>query len=689
MAAPAPEPEHESHSEDSSENDSGTDEREEIGRLRRRVQTEKARAKVQVNRSKRAAGQEEARGAYVGLVGEVQHSCFTPEFHRTFTARAVGLENHKRQNMFEMVAVVSYFHAMVRKLIELFQGGPNGVRVQHVIITVVSDDTNMNMANADGASQVCTCMNNVQHLMIRYKGAQQDGPGTHACLRFQLPAPMMILSRARATIMHAAMFAWCPMSAAGVGSKLAQGEYGPALASALKAVPLTGLVVLVDALKANSASFKLERVLARLRQKAWQPGDSIIAELFLKCGIHQLCLVRKPGSLAVPGVLACLVRLGHVMESATFKSRFLAALRHEVKLTFKWCRCPQLPPGAAKWRSCAYKLFDDCCADIGIVKCMEFQAVVNGDLDLDTVCHWCVNGKCCGTKAEAETNVVEAFEKLFKHFFQVPLLYRWKHIEPAKAWVFRCLKVCNMLVRVMNRLAGKSGTGQHQPILEEGVYMAGAQAPDSGNDPLESSFAELNAARFKLVHNTICRADVDITIMVFHLITRPIDVSINILLQRSTVLTKLDLAEDSEATPGPSSLATLSKTIFLDYVSGRFGKKLMSAFMNVLLTPMHQNLGIAEADVGPRMLHIIAASKLTLQNCILMLSDSWRRFCHNFSCFPYLTFQLVEHSASDEQFFGLGAEVYTRAGSLPSLCGCGVFNRDSDFAFSWLRVQTN
>ena len=64
--------------------------------------------------------------------------------------------------------------------------------------------------------------------------------------------------------------------------------------------------------------------------------------------------------------------------------------------------------------------------------------------DLGHLTHWCQAG-CCRSERHAKSKMKQALQMLLLDAFETPLLYRWKHVEPASEFTLRGLLVHRVL----------------------------------------------------------------------------------------------------------------------------------------------------------------------------------------------------------------------------------------------------
>ena len=151
----------------------------------------------------------------------------------------------------------------------------------------------------------------------------------------------------------------------------------------------------------------------------------------------------------------------------------------------------------------------------------------------------------------------------------------------------------------------------------------------------ETSFAEANAKRQKLVTEAFQTEDLETTVCIVDFLLQPLDAITNKMLRRTTILKKLRYRDIQ---PGESlrDLKEASKTTFLAWASGDLGVQTLRAFLRNIrdedLTTYCRNFsGAANTDM----------TKTCFQLTVFGLTDTWRRFCLPVTCFPWSLFQLL------------------------------------------------
>lgn len=202
-------------------------------------------------------------------------------------------------------------------IVQLIQGmfqSSNGKPV-HIINAVIADDTDTRLKGLghDGRPVLRTVCDTVQAVHCRF-GQEWES--------LLIPTPMLVLAAPKTGDIHAATTAHSLVCGAGVGHMLE--SYGVSQ-SVVQTVDggWRSEILVGDALKANQASWRVERALLQSQR---EKSDGRLLGLNLKCLVHTLNLVRKPMALSIPGYWSTLVRFSHLMESYSFRTGFTTAL---------------------------------------------------------------------------------------------------------------------------------------------------------------------------------------------------------------------------------------------------------------------------------------------------------------------------------------------------------------------------
>ena len=93
-----------------------------------------------------------------------------------------------------------------------------------------------------------------------------------------------------------------------------------------------------------------------------------------------------------------------------------------------------------------------CHCDLTEEEQAELLVVLNNDWDVvcdsdGSLTHWCAPG-CCSDERTTKVRVRQVLATSMGRLFACPLLYRWKHMEPALAYCLRNLCIHGLLLSV-------------------------------------------------------------------------------------------------------------------------------------------------------------------------------------------------------------------------------------------------
>ena len=300
-----------------SDTDCDSGKNEEVQSLKRKLQTANAR---QAKAVKKAAEKSPKQDQHSGETSEdayskrLQKEYFTHEFHgRSYRKPAVDPtlfeKNDVRQQFVRDRArcVWSLLQRLKAVVVDLFLGR---AQIQHVLNVCVADDTSTRLKPPSSSrSVVYTVMNSVQSAHFRFDNGEWE------CLH--IPTPVTCLTSGKSASIHQAFTSWLVVSATGPGEMWSKLDCPNTL---LDRCEWKTTILIGDALKANDGAWKCERK-NRLKSKMAQ-----CVGLRHKCCNHQLCLVRKPVVLSIERFWSTIVRLGHLMETHSFRRSMAAAL---------------------------------------------------------------------------------------------------------------------------------------------------------------------------------------------------------------------------------------------------------------------------------------------------------------------------------------------------------------------------
>ena len=266
----------------------------------------KARKKVEMQRQIEEVAPTWAEQLQWGFFTQTLTRCSHPTPLSEATEGCGQTDSYKRFAQERARCVWSFLKCLKDKVITLFQDHGN---IQHALNTCVADDTTTKLRPA--TTERCvgyTVMNTFQFVHMR----SVDG----RCESLHIPTPMRCLTSGNAECIYEAFKFWMVSTASGMGSiwSLLGCPSGLLQKPKWKTIFLMG-----DALKANDKAWKVEK------SNRVQNPDKTNLGLRMKCGNHQLSLVRRPAVLSVEKFWCTVVRLGNLMETHSFRRAFAAA----------------------------------------------------------------------------------------------------------------------------------------------------------------------------------------------------------------------------------------------------------------------------------------------------------------------------------------------------------------------------
>ena len=148
----------------------------------------------------------------------------------------------------------------------------------------------------------------------------------------------------------------------------------------------------------------------------------------------------------------------------------------------------------------------------------------------------------------------------------------------------------------------------------------------------ESSYAEQNAKRFRLVSEAFHQKDFEVIVNIVDLLMAPLDAATNQLLKRSATLKDLRFWTP-ECQKTIEELKAECRDFFLDYQNGNFGAKIVADLTKQMQTGQLASYCESCADVS--MFHTC------FELMVFEMSDTWRRFCLAMESFPHRLWSLA------------------------------------------------
>lgn len=611
--------------------------------------TEKARISFLLSRQAARLNQKSETNASASgngsFAAKLQRWFFTKSFWNADKQEDVYSQDNRDFRRDRKRSLYSYIHRLVAVLKQVFGSSSWGEFPPfHVVNSHVVDDTSTKMrgpcAKTDRLSTF-TVMNTVQTLHVRRGMDISDGQVfENSCSEnFRIPTPLMILENANAKGIYGNFTAGAVATARGVGSMLIKFGLPQRL------IPDSSWVSFVfcgDALKANAAAYR-EECKEMARNKAKNIGSMRHIAIKLRCSIHQLCLIRKPVVLMLPRVWTTLVRLSHLFETMSFRKGFARALTAIIQQNFQFMEVTALPEASKSWRvksdwlrgsfRCQSKLRRET-----FESCLDF---LNGDLDSDVIWHFCINnghGQCCESREEALTKIIKMLVPFCSRGYQVPLLYRFKHYDEAVSYITFVSSIHNLLARTLNRMDISSSTASDNEYIDRllaeidlGNEGPGTEAVAFQEDHLDESFHLVNSKRKQQVHQEVMKHTFRQSVLTIDLMIAPMDTVMNRLFKRSRILAHLSLVGKHD--PNWKTQVEASQKTFMSLVSGRFGWDIIQIYCN-----MWASIGTKLGEMG---LEHSASLSTVLTMIIVIISDTWRRFVHDFCSYPWKLFELL------------------------------------------------
>lgn len=160
---------------------------------------------------------------------------------------------------------------------------------------------------------------------------------------------------------------------------------------------------------------------------------------FFFCGVP-----GRPGFQSWSG----LVRMAHAMQSSNFRQRYDTALDLLASNVDRICVgvLPErvrlsMKQNMSMLQACSHGLTED---DQGFIVSMLNESWLTELPPTGRISHYC-HPECCRNTEECNSRMRRTLDLLLGHLFEVPLLYRWKHFEPALHFVARGLAAHSVL----------------------------------------------------------------------------------------------------------------------------------------------------------------------------------------------------------------------------------------------------
>lgn len=323
-----------------------------------------------------------------------------------------------------------------------------------------------------------TTLNVVQHVV----GLKNDRP---FAARVQVPS--QILPRGNWSTIRHRWARWSVLCKTGVGSCLRPRRLpfqlgGCDVETAIADDRMTKVMVLtMDSAAPNKCIVAEEQQGVRNKPRA--------CLLDIPCFHHIGALAARPivGRLGQGSLQSAYIRLAHLLESGRWFDKFLDALDVVVAEKFKYRAVVRLPPECVAWNSRARaRLTTTMVArDLNETEVDQILAFDNGDWDSHDLWHFCVPScECAGREAAALAKAQQVARISLGSGMPVPLLYRFKHMEQAGAWVYRARTQHGILDAVLGKMFTSASRKRARAAAEAMLHQYFGYDPhEVGNPP--------------------------------------------------------------------------------------------------------------------------------------------------------------------------------------------------------------
>ena len=511
-------------------------------------------------------------------------------------------------------AAASHCHAQQQALKKWFSRS----LATHMITSTTCDDTNVIVANNGSKRRFVPLLGINESVYVR-----RAGDASLPLEAVDLVTPGLVLPRANWATLANRLNRWRVLTPSGCGICLG----GDSATAVVAHCPVKISLLCTDALVTNHALIAREQT-EWAKARALNPSLAV-AFLAGDCQHHQAALGKKPMILAVPGLCAGLVRLTHLFESSVFVDKMEAALLNIVK-QLEWNRCMELPDACKTWRSRNLALLLRAHCDLldSMDIYAEYLQFFNGNwlLTLRLV-HWCLPG-CCASREEAINKAMKLLRATLLRFPSVPLLYRWKHFDPALAWLARNKGLHGLLLAVMRTSLSK------MPVINTG---------DHGSDDENMPFALKHATRGERSVRLLMRSSIMSDTAMCTLLCGPLsrfaeDVS------RADSATMKYLASLTHKISETRATAAVAACLNVAILTGDRGQQVVADYSSYLLAPLGSE---SFRDITG----INATESEYWCSIVIGICESWRRLVHSKSGFPWQLFRLVGLTIGNAQLF--------------------------------------
>ena len=229
-------------------------------RLSRTLQTTRARNVALQSKARKVAESSISALDIPSRASVLQSSYFTSNLHHP--GGHWGEQDYQKKASERARCNFSLINQVTSNIRSLFQDASGTAKpVQHIVNSVIADDTDTRMRSAGMRSTIHTVCNTVSALHVRY----HDPSEAEQWESLNIPTPMLVLAAPKTGDIHAAATACSVVCGHQVGKLMQDFGLAPAAVASGREAFRTSIMV-GDALKANAAAWKCERALLARRR---------------------------------------------------------------------------------------------------------------------------------------------------------------------------------------------------------------------------------------------------------------------------------------------------------------------------------------------------------------------------------------------------------------------------------------
>jgi hypothetical protein len=301
--------------------------------------------------------------------------------------------------------------------------------------------------------------------------------------------------------------------------------------------------------------------------------------LHYHCQLHAISLVRRPLVLSLPGFWSSLVRFAHLCHNLTWKRKLLRAIAHVVAQSHLRVPVEELPADCAKFKIQVEGVFSAIPTRPREKKAVQkYLSCMNGDPSSTSMVHFCKPG-CHATDSDSLADMITAVLLLFSSSYDVPLLARWKHYDPAIHYVVKGICLHCILPRALSFMTSgqKSSKGSAVDGFVQQILDSRPGAAASPEDPLadllecDPMHAEENAKRQKKLLEYWSRPIFLSEVLLMKKILQPFTAHMDELFKRTSAVHELtQLLQFRFGDPGRTILSNHKENMFVSLLRSPF-----------------------------------------------------------------------------------------------------------------------